>query len=303
MVFRLSKNEKSRRHSIPFHHHMVRSRDGVQIRYFDTEEALPAIVFANGLGGPVSAWKPYLELWRGKYRVLSWDYRGLYGSLLPSDQVDLSVRSHAEDLQAVLEDAHVSDATFIGWSMGVQVGLEFYSLKQSHLSRLVFVSGTYGQPLKGLPLPFSGLALPHLVRRLQPYHHWGKKALDVASRSSLGYPLLRRLRIVAPGLTEGHYREMMDDFREIDLKTYLHLLTHLGEHDAEHMLTQVTLPALVVAGSRDLITPPWLSRRIAEKIPRSELFMITGATHYSAAEHPELIAERVELFIRAHGGI
>jgi pimeloyl-ACP methyl ester carboxylesterase len=226
----------------------------------------------------------------------------LYGSVLPAGEVDLSVHAHAEDLQAVLDDAQITDATLIGWSMGVQVGLEFYSLKQSHVSRLVFISGTYGQPLKGLPLPFSGVALPHVLRRVKRFHHFGRKALNFASRSSLGYPLLRRLRLVAPGLSEAHYREMMNDFREVDLETYFDLLAHLGEHDAEHTLSAVTLPTLVVAGSRDLITPPWLSRRIAERIPHAELFMITGATHYSAAEYPEHISERVELFIQASSG-
>jgi pimeloyl-ACP methyl ester carboxylesterase len=108
------------------------------------------------------------------------------------------------------------------------------------------------------------------------------------------------LGLIAAGFEREHFQEMMNEFRSIDFETYFDLLFHLGAHDAEHMLSSIFLPTLVVGGTRDVITPPWFSRRIAHSIPGADLFMITGGTHYSAAEYPNLIAERIERFLQRH---
>lgn len=255
-------------------------------------------MLANGLGGPVSAWHPYIRRWKGKYRVLTWDYRGLYGSVLPSRDTDLSVRSHVGDLRAVLDAANIKAAHLIGWSMGVQVGLELYSETPERLLSLVLTNGTYGSPLRGVPLPFSEVTLPPVVRGVQKMHGLGSIVLNRLSNSRLSFSVLRRLRIIAPGLKRERFQEMIDEFKSVNLDIYFDLLARLGEHDAEHTLPTIRIPTLVVAGSRDILTPPALARRICNQVPGAELFVIPGGTHYAAAEYPELIAARVEKFLK-----
>lgn len=283
---------------IHFRSHYVNAYDGARIRYFDSEEDLPAVLLANGLGGPVSAWHPYFERWRGVFRVLSWDYRGLYGSLLPHRAADLTVRAHARDVAAVLDAAGVETCAVLGWSMGVQVGLQFYSDNPTRVSHLALINGTYGSPLGGVPLPFSHITLPPLVRRARKLHRIGRSVVHAVSRTPLSYAMLRRLRMVAEGLSSERFYEMVEDFREVDLDLYFDLLTHLHLHDAERELSRIAVPTLVMAGSRDLLTPPWLARHIARSVPGAELFVIPGGTHYSAAEYPDQVAARFEQFVR-----
>ncbi|HMR77624.1 MAG TPA: alpha/beta hydrolase, partial [Polyangiaceae bacterium] len=52
--------------------------DGATIAFYDTEGAGPPILLANGLGGPLRAWKPQIDYLGDRYRIISWDYRGLY---------------------------------------------------------------------------------------------------------------------------------------------------------------------------------------------------------------------------------
>jgi len=287
---------KTHEADIHFPSHYTRAHDGTRLRYFDTGGDLPAVVLANGLGGPIVAWKPYLARWREKYRVITWDYRGLYGSTLPARDADLSIESHASDLRCVLDAAGISRAAILGWSMGVQVGLEFYSQSPQRVSKLALLNGTFGKPLRGVPLPFSGLALPRLVKGAQKAHFVGTKILHGLSRSRMSYGALRKLRVIAPGLTESHFHAMIGEFKSVDLEIYFDLLARLGEHDAEAQLRHVRIPTLVITGSRDILTPPSLARKIAAEVPNSELFVITGATHYAAAEYPEIVASRVEKF-------
>lgn len=271
--------------------------DGSRLRYFDSEGEGPPLILANGLGGPASAWNPYLKLWAGKFRLLSWDYRGLYGSTLPHRGAALSISNHAEDLATILEDARVESAIFLGWSMGVQVGLEFYSRYPSLISELILTSGTYGRPLQGVPLPFSGLTLPPLVRGARQFHNVGRWLLNHASRSRLSYNVLRRLYLIAPGFERASFEQMVQDFESVDLDVYLELLEKLHEHDARHLLPLIRVPTLIIAGGRDVLTPPWLARRMAETISGAEFFIVPGGTHYSAAEYPGAIAARVEQFL------
>jgi pimeloyl-ACP methyl ester carboxylesterase len=58
------------------------------------------------------------------------------------------------------------------------------------------------------------------------------------------------------------------------------------------------IPTLVVVGEQDQLTPPALSRRIAEGIPGAVLSVIPGAGHLPAVEQPiattRVIAEFLE---------
>lgn len=289
------KTEEGNRIHFPTHH--VRATDGTTLRYFDSEDVGPTIVLANGLGGPASAWNPYVQLWQGRFRLLTWDYRGLYGSRLPNYPVKLDVSTHAEDLQTILAHAGVNRTVLLGWSMGVQVGLEAFAQHPELFSQLVFINGTYGQPLRGVPLPFSGITLPPLVRGARRFHALGRHVLNRISRSPLSYHLLRRLHLIAPGFARHRYEEMTRAFESVDLDIYLDLLGQLHEHDARHHLSTVSVPTLVIAGAKDVLTPPWFAHKMAESLPNAKLFIVPGGTHYCAAEYPEVVANRVEEFL------
>jgi pimeloyl-ACP methyl ester carboxylesterase len=139
--------------------------------------------------------------------------------------------------------------------------------------------------------------LPPLVRSARKLHRFGHGVVRAVSKAPLSYTMLRRLRMVSEGLSRDRFYEMISDFREVDLDVYFNLLAHLHEHDAERELSTIAVPTLVMAGSRDLLTPPWLARHIARTVPGAELFIISGGTHYSAAEYPDRVAARFETFV------
>jgi pimeloyl-ACP methyl ester carboxylesterase len=297
-------------YTISFRTYFSRASDGTRLRYFDTGPTLSAqkpcaggsappplpLVFANGLGGPHSAWLPYLDVFRDRHRVLAWDYRGLYGSLLARPDASVQVFTHAEDLSDILNSAGVNQVHFVGWSMGVQVGLEFFARSPERVASLTFLNGTYGRPFRGLPLPFAEWTLPSLLPSVQKWGSWGNALLPI-TRSPLSYTAARTLGIVARALDRAHFYRMIRDFEQVDLKAYVRQLHALGEHDAEGILPRVSVPTLVTAGAKDVLTPPHLARKIALTIPHAELFILPSGTHYAPAEFPQAIAERVLSFI------
>lgn len=288
-------------------HQTIRREDGTTLRYFDTEpgssgNGRPCLVLANGLGGPLTAWSHQIEHFRDRFRVLSWDYRGLYGSAFPRGRVpDLSIRAHVADLKAVLAAAGVDRAVFFGWSMGVQVILELCDECPERVSHLVLINGTFGRPLDGVGVPFLGRFLPGAVHHAQRLHVVGSAILQRASRWEETGAWLKRLGVIAHSLDAELFAEMAVDFGSLDLETYLKMLSVLGEHDAEHVLPRIEVPTLVVTGTRDVFTPPAMAERMADTIPQGELLIVPGGTHYAAAEYPEVINRRIARFLQRQG--
>ncbi|HSC87561.1 MAG TPA: alpha/beta hydrolase [Polyangiaceae bacterium] len=293
--------------SIEIQQYFLETRDGVTLRYFDADSARnddsvppPALLWANGLGGPVIAFEPYLDRLGARYRTLSWDYRGLYGSsnLGPAPR-PLSVEAHVEDAIAVLDRAGVERVIFVGWSMGAQIGLELARRYPERLAGLVLVSGAAGRPLEGLALPLPTSLLDRMVRNAGLVAPLGQGVLSAASRFGGTARWLKRMGLVAREFDEGLLTRMLGHFETIDLRRYMELLEGLCEHDARDALEQLTVPTLVIAGSRDVITPAKRARAMAERIRGAEFWLLERATHYAAAEFPAAIAARIDSFVRA----
>jgi pimeloyl-ACP methyl ester carboxylesterase len=67
----------------------------------------------------------------------------------------------------------------------------------------------------------------------------------------------------------------------------------LLDHDVRETLGDLTKPALIVVGSRDVLTPVRAARGIAELLPEAERRVFPDAGHQVMQERPEeLAAER-----------
>jgi pimeloyl-ACP methyl ester carboxylesterase len=59
----------------------------------------------------------------------------------------------------------------------------------------------------------------------------------------------------------------------------------------------VDVPALVLVGSKDRLTPPWHARRLAATL-RAELLVLPGCGHMVMLERPGELAAAIERFSR-----
>ena len=57
------------------------------------------------------------------------------------------------------------------------------------------------------------------------------------------------------------------------------------------------MPALVIVGSEDALTPPELSKAMVAALPDAALLVIEGAGHLSALERPGAFAAAVAAFL------
>jgi pimeloyl-ACP methyl ester carboxylesterase len=282
--------------------HTLETADGTTLAYHDTAgDGLP-VVLANGLGGSVTAWRHQIEYLRGRHRIVSWDYRGLYGSSRPpGDPPRVDVPAHVDDLERVLDATGIERAAFIGWSMGVQVLLELYARHPERVSHLVLINGTFGRPLHTVAIPMASRLIPGAIEQVRRFHELGSAVLRRASRWPETVLWLKRLRLAGNTLDEDLFRELAQEFATLDLDVYMRILRSLGDHDASDVLERIEVPTLVITGDRDAFTPRQLAQQMARRVPGGEILVVRGATHYTAVEYPELVNLRIEKFFREHG--
>ncbi|HEA70366.1 MAG TPA: alpha/beta hydrolase [archaeon] len=64
--------------------------------------------------------------------------------------------------------------------------------------------------------------------------------------------------------------------------------------NAEYSLSDITVPTLVIHGSKDVITPLESGKYLANKIPNAELVVIEGAGHVPTITYPYEVVEAIE---------
>jgi pimeloyl-ACP methyl ester carboxylesterase len=277
------------------------SFDGTEIAYQAVGQGRP-ILLCNGLGGSWEAWSHQIQYFRDRYRLLTWDYRGLYGSSPPSDPSALGIVDHARDGLRLLEEEGADRAAIVGWSMGVQVGLEMFRAAPERVASLTILNGVAGRPWDYVfNLSLVGRLLPPVLRGLRS----GPRVIEAAVRQATRLPdpgeWAKRIGLTANTLDEQVAAELVVRFRSLDMDIFIRLLERMGEHDGWDLLPLIDVPTLIIIGSRDLLTPRSAAERMARRIRGSEIMMLPGATHYAALEYPEMVNLRLEKFFRERG--
>ncbi len=277
--------------------------DGTRLRWYDGgRRDGPTIVIANGLGGSIRSWRHLVARFERDFRIISWDYRGLYGSEWPRDRRSYEIAHHAADLAHLLMHAEVDAPIIVAWSMGVQVTLEFHRREAGTARAFIAIHGTHSHPLA---TAFDGRTprrlAPHVYRAVR--RSW-RLAMRPAPRLARSRRLSTtfvgggvRMGIMHRALDVDVFRDMGRDWVHLNLDNYCSLFEALDRHDGRELLPLVSAPTLVVAGGRDRFTPPRLSEEMAASIEGAELFTLPDATHFGLLEFPAALNERIARFL------
>lgn len=284
------------------------TRDGVSLYYEVVGHGKETLVLANGLGGRLYSWEPVIRAFASQYRIITWDYRGLFASGSPSSIRRLAIPEHAIDLREILDAEHIDTCTLIGWSMGVQVSLEMASLFANRVERLILLNGTYGhvlqtgfQPLFRVPWLNNVLhevldffyVRPHMIR-------WAAKRVR-RSQSFIrmlgkiyGQVLYKNPRL------EDMLVQYLSDLFSTDFGNYLRLFQELDAHSVYHLLRWIEQPTLIVSGRLDILTPAYQSKEMARKLPHSKHISLVRGTHFVLIEYPEQIVSLIRDFLNGN---
>lgn len=261
-----------------------------------------------GLGGGFAVWRPLLAALGPRFRVLTWDYRGLYQSAAPRQRDALSMQHQVRDLVALLRHARVEAPLLMGWSMGVQLALELHREHPKLARGVIGLFGTAGRPFgTAFDAAWPALVAPGVLAALRGagtrFRGVGPRLARAPGVARAFVGAARAFGLMAPGLDLAAFTEVAEAWTRLDLDIYARHFDALDAHDAWDLLEEIRTPALLIAGGRDRLTPPHLAERIARAIPGAEYALLPGATHFGLIEEPDAIAARIDAFARERLGI
>jgi pimeloyl-ACP methyl ester carboxylesterase len=277
--------------------------DGTGLYYEVVGRGEQVLLLANGLGGRLYAWEPLLDALHADYRLVTWDYRGLFDSDTPARRRRLSVFDHAHDGLAILDAERIDRAVLVGWSMGVQVSLEMAASFPERCAGLVLLNGTYGHALEtGFQPLFS---VPWLPKRLH------QAAEFIRDRPALSSTLARLVRLgevpttalftVTAGERARRLQPMLrryfDDVLGPSFENFMRLFQELDAHGAYHLLPEIDAPALIVSGALDLLTPMRQSIEMQRRLRDARHLGLLRASHFALLERPEVVVPEIQRFL------
>jgi pimeloyl-ACP methyl ester carboxylesterase len=283
---------------------LTKSFDGARIAYRVYGQGDPTVLLSNGIGCNQAYVDHVVRALAGRYRTIVWDYRGHVDSEPPSDPREYDLDQILRDMDAVVEAAGIGDVVLAGFSMGVQVSLEYYHRHPGRVRGFLMLLGTYEYPLRSFfylgraAEPFIRAALS-LVRLRPPLF---QKAWSTILSGPWVYQFARLFVLNAGAARREDFESWREHLARFDMHTFLQLAVHLGAHSAGHVLPEVDVPTLIVAGDKDNFNPIRNCRRMHEQIPGSEWFPVAGGSHGGLFEFPEIINPRVLAFMDRHFG-
>jgi pimeloyl-ACP methyl ester carboxylesterase len=245
-----------------------------------------------------------LERYGRGIRLVTWDHRG-HGRSDPAPAVDCTIAHLARDLGGVVDEFAASGPLVIaGHSIG---GMTMAALPEERpdlvgrIRGLLFVSTSCGG-LNTVTLGFPEIT-GRAVRAQLPY-------LLAARARMLSRSQRRRVPLIERQITRRFLFGDVKRQRDMNLVVdqiiscppatmsgfYRDFMTH---ERAEGLKAFDGVPATVLVGSRDLLTPPVHARRLAAGISGARMLVSPGAGHMLPLERPQLVTDELVALVDA----
>lgn len=275
------------------HVHRVTTDDGARLAAYVREPRDPAgrtVVLGHGWILDHRSWLPALRTLDPSLRVVLWDQRGHGASTMADGSRKVgqeSIRRLGADLRQVLAQLTTQDEQVVlgGHSMGGMTILAYAGLAPTEFAERVCgvalvstaAGGLRGSGRRGERQLMS--AMRHVPVRI------GRGMTEKAHRAAA----------FGRGADPADVHEATLITRGTRVSVFAGFYDALMQHDEIAALAGMqNVPAQVLVGSRDRLTPPKLAQRIAAGLPQAELQTLDGPGHMLQWEAPDRVAKAIE---------
>ena len=258
----------------------------IRMHYEVTGDGDPVLLI-NGLSAPAVGWALQVAALAPHFRVITFDNRGVGETDLPPEAVYTTAQM-ADDAAALLRHLKVARAHVLGASMGGTIAMEL-ALRHARVVRSLALACTWAAAdARFLHTIESWIALAYRVPVEERLRH-------------VVYPWLFAPAFFATndGVTTAIQRAMAYPHQ-----TKAEAVERQGKGIAAwngsrlKRLSSIRVPALVLVGADDILTPPAFSRTLAKRLPRARLVVLPGG-HGFFLEHADLFNRAVLRFLRS----
>jgi 3-oxoadipate enol-lactonase len=243
--------------------------NGISMHY-QIEGKGPNIVLIHGAGNNLNMWYHQIPVLSKNYRVITYDIRGFGDSEGPLNRYSMSIL--VEDLFQLMKTINISEAIFLGFSMGARIALELATRHKQMVKALILANSGLGL----VPPSQQSLELRHSILELLQKEEDVKAAElmstyafspDFKERKPLEFE--RYLKFKLRNKPQGLARVMkgLDDSNEVP------------------DVNQLKCPILLIAGEADFYVGQEQSKKVQERLLGSKLVLLPCG-HTAAVELP-----------------
>jgi pimeloyl-ACP methyl ester carboxylesterase len=245
------------------------------IHYRDDGKGFP-IVWVHGFPFSSKIFKPQLAI--DQFRHIRVDLRG-FGKTPPADG-ETSMASYARDVLDVMDDAKIHRAVIAGLSMGGYIAMQLLRDAPERVAALLLLDTRETSDTdEGRAARF-------------------KQVADV-EKNGIGSVVETMLPKVAIGTeTRDAIRKIMEESSPEGVIAALKAMA--ARPDSAETLRNANVPALVVVGDRDEITPTRDAERMVSLLSHAEEAPIAKAAHAANFERPEQLNPIIHAFLFRH---
>ncbi len=246
--------------------------------YADPWRAPGHILLHHSAAGNLHRWRAWVPSLARHNRVLRFDMRG-HGKTPPPPGGQFSLQQLSADIASVMDSLEIHKVHLVGASAGGIVSLRFAHDFPHRLHSLILVASTPKLAQTGTSVDAGA---------------WRRTLEESGTKAWLLSDAQKRFGPQAdPGLVEWYASEGGKTPADVVLA----LQECLMREDLTPLLPRIPVPTLILAASRDEITPLEMQHLMARQMPKSTLQTFDGVGHNMKVEIPDLLAAHVLRFI------
>lgn len=278
--------------------------DNEQIFYnknFQTiDRSKPVLVFNYGLVCSNHHWKFQTEYFdRLGFQILIHDYRGHFQSTGQHSIEKITFTQMAQDVAGLCKFLGINEAIMLGHSMGVNVCLQLAQDFPQLVKGMVLISGTFinvkdimfDTNLMEFIAPIAALGLeryPDLFKKI-----WATGGMNPLVREIIHTTGFNRSKV-----SKEFIEIYLNRVGQLGAEVFFQLFNEMTRQNITHSLEKMNMPTLVMGGHKDNVIPNHLQRTLANLLPNSETYFMKKGSHVPQADYPEMVNERIALFIK-----
>ena len=240
-----------------------------------------SIIFLHGFPYDHTMWKAQIDELSEKYFCVTYDIRGLGESPVRDGQ--FTMESFVDDLETIIDELKLDKPVLCGLSMGGYIGLRAMERMENKFSAVILCdtrSDADGNEGK--------------LKRAAAIKRINTEGLEPFTKDFV-------TNCYGDHYKQNHKQEFekriakSSAFDSVGVKGSL--LAMLGRNDTTEYLSNIKIPALIICGENDALTPPPVMKAMAEKINAAEFVVIKNSGHMSPIENPKEVNEAIKQFL------
>lgn len=261
----------------------------------------PVLVFNYGLVCSNHHWKFQLSHFdRMGFQILTHDYRGHFQST-GGDIAKMTFPQMAKDIAELCAYLDIKQAVMIGHSMGVNITLQLAKDYPKLVKAMVLISGTF-MPVKDVMFDSNVMEFitPYLTTGLEKYPKLFHKLFSTSGMNPLFKTIIHTTGFNKEKVSKEFIEIYLNRVGQLGPEVFFQLFNEMTKQNIVSSLRKIKSPSLIIGGHKDNVIPNHLQRTLAELLPSSETYFLKTGSHVPQADYPEMINERLELFIHQH---